>query len=182
MELLSKASENKFVLVLLQSKNYMADLYKIIRLVKKNGTKICYVCFSKPYMDVIEDLKNEKVDCDNFVFIDTLSSSHYDLKPVKNCVFVHGSGNLKEIREAVKRAVNKHKCEAIIFDTISTLLIYQQTHSIVRFTHELLTDKSQKETNKVYIVLKEAGIYKGESTKLINDLNLFADKTIEITD
>ena len=180
MELLSKTSENRFVILILQGKNYVSSLRKVIKLTKKDGGKICYVCLSKPYHDVIEDLESERIDCGNFIFIDTLSSLQYRLKPVKNCIFVSGPEKLNEIRKAVKKAVQKHNCEAIIFDTISTLLIYQQTHSIVRFTHELLTDESQKETNKVYIVIKEAGVYKDESTKLINDLNLFADKTIEI--
>jgi archaellum biogenesis ATPase FlaH len=181
MEFLSKSSENKFILVLLRSKSYTSALQKVIRMVKKDNGKICYVCLSKPYADVIEDFKEAKLDCSNFVFIDTLSSLHYGLKPVKNCIFVSGPESLKELRKAVKEAVKKYKCEAIIFDTISTLLVYQQTHSIVKFTHELLIDESQKEANKVYIVLKEEGVYKNESTKLINDLNLFADKIVELT-
>lgn len=182
MELFLKTAENKFVLLLLQSKNYIASLHKIIKLAKKDDGKICYVCFSKPYTDVIEDFKSERVDSNKFIFVDTLSSPHYKLKPVKNCLFIQDPKNLKEIGKILKRVVNKYKCEAIIFDTISTLLIYQQTHSIVRFTHELLTDESQKEVTKIYLVFKEGGVYKDESTKLINDLNLFADKTIEIKD
>lgn len=180
MELFAGTRENKFVLILLKNKNYVDQLHNIIKEVKKHHTKICYVCLSKPYTDVINNLKDEKIDHANFIFIDLLSSQHYKLKPVKNCIFVPGPENLKELKKGIKKAVTKNKCEAILFDTISTLLIYQQTHSIIRFTHELMIDRSEGTVNKIYVVLKEKGIYRDESTKLINDLNLFADKTLEI--
>src|SRR4030042_5097870 len=129
MELLSKTSENKFVILLLHNKKYASILQKVINLAKKDGGNVCYVCLSKPYHDVIEDLESERIDCGNFIFIDTLSSFQYRLKPVKNCIFVSGPEKLNDIRKAVKKAVQKHNCEAIIFDTISTLMIYKQTHS-----------------------------------------------------
>ncbi|KYK27365.1 hypothetical protein AYK26_03845 [Euryarchaeota archaeon SM23-78] len=180
MEFLLGISENKFVLILLKSKNYLEELHKMIKEVKKHHTKICYVCLSKPYSEVIDNLKNERINYEHFIFIDVISSLHYKLKPVKNCIFVTGPENLIELKKAIKRAVTKNECEAVIFDTISTLLIYQQTHSIIRFTHELIIDKDQSTINKVYVVLKEKGIYRNESAKLIKDLNLFADKTIEM--
>ena len=180
MELFSGKSKNRFVLVLLKNKNYVNELERIIKEIRKHHTKICYVCLSKPYSEVIENLRKERIDPQNFVFVDVMSSLHYKLKPIKNCIFVPGPENLNEIKKAIKRAVNKEKCEAIIFDTISTLLIYKQTHTIIRFTHELMIDKNQSTINKVYVILKERGIYKDESAKLIKDLNLFADKTLEI--
>jgi len=182
MELFSGKSENKFILAVLKSKNYLDELYKIIREVKKHHTKICYVCLSKPYTDVINNLKDERINYENFIFIDVISSNHYKLRPMKNCIFVSGPENLRELRKAIKRAVTKNKCEAVIFDTISTLLIYQQTHSIIRFTHELMIDKNQSSVNKVYVVLKEKGVYKEENVNLIKDLNLFADRVIEVKD
>ncbi|MBW2990740.1 hypothetical protein KY348_03480 [Candidatus Woesearchaeota archaeon] len=182
MELLSQMSDNKFVLVLLQSKNYADVLYKVIGKVNKNKFNICYVCLSKPYADVIEELKNEKINYEHFIFIDVVSSLHYKLKPIKNCIFIPGPDNLEDLMKAVKKAINKYRCEAVIFDTISTLLVYQQTHSIVKFTHELIMDKNQETVNKIYVVLKEKGLYKDESRKLVNDLNLFADKIIDIKD
>lgn len=182
MEFLTQTSGNKFVLMLLQSKNYAKTLYKAIGNLRKKSIKICYVCLSKPYTDVIEDLKNNRINYEKFIFVDVLSSLNYKLKPVKNCIFVPNPENLEKIRKAIKQAVTKYECETIIFDTISTLLIYQQSHSIVKFTHELIIDKNQETVNKIYIILKEKGIYKEESAKLINDLNLFADNVIDMKD
>ncbi|MFH0869557.1 MAG: hypothetical protein V1866_00690 [archaeon] len=179
MELFSRTSENKFVLVFLQNKNYMKELGKIVK-PTKSGARICYVCLSKPYSKMMDNLKSEKVNYENFIFIDTMSSPQYKLKPVKNCIFVSGPENLDDIRKAIRKATQKYNCDTIIFDTISTLLIYQQTHKIVRFTHELIADKIQKTVNKVYFVLKETGLYKSESAKLIKDLNLFADKIVKL--
>jgi len=177
--LFSKTSENKFVLAFLQNKNYLEELHKIVAGRKKDHAKICYVCLSKPYAEIIEDFKNEKINCNDFFFVDTLSSLSYNLPPVKNCIFVSKPDDLSGIKKSIKKAIEKYGCQTVVFDTISTLLIYQQAHSIVRFTHEMLIDETQKTVDKVYLVLKETGVYKGENTKLINDLRLFADKVVE---
>ena len=175
-----KNTRNKLALFLLDDKNYSDKLYNIIIQAKKQNKKICYICFTKPYADVIDNFNRERINSKDFIFVDVLSSLNYPLKPIKNCIFVPGPQNLGGIKKAIKKAVTKSECTAAIFDTISTLLIYQQPDSIIKFTHELLTEKFQKEISKVYVVLREKGVYRDENKKLINDLNLFADKIFEM--
>ena len=173
-------TQNKLAIFLLKNNNFAEKTNKVIKRVQDNCKNICYVCLSKPYAEVIDNLKNQGINQDNFTFVDTVSSPHYKLQAIKNCYFVQGLENLKDIKKTIQKAVKKNECTAAIFDTISTLLIYQKTFDIVRFTHELITDEHQNKINKIFVILEEKGIYSEESKKLINDLNLFADKTFEI--
>jgi hypothetical protein len=171
---------NNFLIILKHTTNGFDKQCKKIREINTSNRKVCYVCLSEPYTSVIEDLKDENLGCDNVFFVDALSNPLYALKPIHDCIFVRGMNDLELLQRTVKKVIKSHNCSAIVFDAISALLVYQPSHSIVRFTHELLRDESAKETKKIYITLKDTGIFKEESTKLINDLNLFADNIIEL--
>ena len=67
----------------------------------------------------------------------------------------------------------------VVFDTISTMLIYQNTSNIIKFTHEFLSEERENE-KILYLVLKHETIPLEENEKLIKDLNMFADKTIDL--
>ena len=183
MELLNNTTEDKFVLVLLSEKQYEEKLEELVKSVEKNNAKICYVCLSKPYEDVVEALKRLKMNIGKFFFIDVLSSHYKTHKSAENCIFVKEEGSkLDSIKNAISRAISEKNCGMIIFDTISSLLVYEQTHDILKFTHELTTEEKQQNINKVFIILKEQGNLKGYSEGLINDLKMFANKSIEIVD
>lgn len=60
------------------------------------------------------------------------------------------------------------------------MLIYQQTSSVVKFTHHMLTDEKQENVKKLFIVLKHDTIPMEENQRLIKDLEMFADKTLDL--
>jgi len=174
MNLLKEMTENEFLLMLINEEQYIEQLEKIVKAVEKSHTKICYVCLNKPYQDITNELKARKIDTSRFIFIDVLSSHYKKQEPCENCIFLQSPANLDELKDAIKVG-----CNAIIMDTVSTLLVYQDASSIISFTHKLLTD-GNKGVKKIFIVLKEDPLSE-ESRMLVDDLNMFADKKIEIT-
>ena len=88
---------------------------------------------------------------------------------------------MAEIRAAVVDAIERRGCSAIVFDTVSTLLIYQQNSSIVSFTNSLLSEKKQENTKKLFIILKDDRTSEGDLDVLTKDLEMFADKKIDMT-
>lgn len=179
-DLLQEIVKNKFLLILLGEKEYISRLEEIIKSVEKTKTRICYVCLSKPYLDVMGDLEGKGIDTTDFFFIDVLTSHYKEPKPIDNCIFVKEPADLTAIRVAVKRAVEEKECSVILFDTISTLLIYQETSSIVKFTHHLLAEEKRENIKKLFIVLKGDNISVEENKRLAKDLAMFADKTLDM--
>jgi predicted PP-loop superfamily ATPase len=177
--LIQEIAKNKFLLILLEEKEYSNKLQEIIKSVEKTKTKICYVCLSKPYRDVVEDIRKQGLNADDFFFVDVLSSHYREQEPVDNCIFVSSPTNLVAVTDAIRKAVDEKKCSVILFDTISTLLVYQETSSIVKFTHCILTDEKQEQAKKLFIVLKGGAIPGKENTTLLKDLSMFADKTLD---
>ena len=180
LDLIKEINQNRFLLILLPEKDYSLQLKEIVKSVEKTNTKVCYVCLSKPFTDVKDELKHEKIDTKKFFFIDVLSS-HYKTQPkADDCIFIKEPAKLTKIKVAITKAVEEKKCSVVLIDTISTLLIYQQNFSIIRFSHELKTEREHELINKVFIVLKEEGVLEEESRRLVKDLEMFADKTIYV--
>jgi archaellum biogenesis ATPase FlaH len=180
MDIYREISENKFVLVLLTEKQYENKLADIVRNVEKKHTKICYVCLSKPYTDVIDYLKDIGLDINKFFFIDVLTSHYKKPKEVDNCIFIEEPTKLIAIEVAINKAVTEKNCSIIVFDTISSLLMYEQSHDIVKFTHELTIEKKHQDINKLFIILKENNLLSKYYESFVKDIEMFSDKKIDL--
>jgi predicted PP-loop superfamily ATPase len=176
MNIIEEITQNKFLLILLNEQQYMKKLYEIVKMVENSKNKICYVCLSKPYKNILTDLNENKINTKFFFFIDVLSSHYAKPEPKNNCIFLDSPTNLKSVKDAITMAIEKENCNVLLFDTISTLLIYQGTFPILRFTHSLMIENAKK----IFIVLKKDAVPEEENKKLIKDLEMFADKTLDL--
>ncbi|MCK5022799.1 MAG: hypothetical protein KAS04_01365 [Candidatus Aenigmarchaeota archaeon] len=174
------SGKNRLFLLLTKEDEYVTNFDKIIKLIGDGNKKICYVTITRPYEDTINELKNMDIDTSNLFFVDTLTSYYMEHPPVDNCIFVDGPTDLTKMKNAIKTAINEEKCNAIIFDTISKLMIYKGISSIVRFTHELLSENGERKTKKMFLLQKNSDIEKEEHQRLISDLSMFADEIIDI--
>jgi hypothetical protein len=95
---------------------------------------------------------------------------------------VEEPNKLIAIQVAISKAINEKKCAVVIFDTISSLLMYEQSHDIVKFTHQLTIEKKHQSINKVFIVLKDNGLVGEYYGSLVKDLGMFVDKVVDFTD
>lgn len=173
-------TQNKFVLVLLNEEQYISQLNKIVQSVEKSNKKICYVCLSRPYKDILNNLKKNNINTKFFFFIDVLSSHYEKISPHKNCMFLDSPNDLKLLVQAIETAIEKEKCSVLLFDTISALLIYQESFSILQFTHTLTVEKKEERIKKLFIAIKKDSFPEKENKEFINDLKMFADKTIDL--
>ncbi len=180
MELLEDIVKTKFLLVLLDESRYVDKLAEALKSMEKDN-RICYLCLSKTYDDVVKDLRKKGINTKRFFFIDVLGSHYGKRKSTNECLFLQSPTELADIQTAIKKAVKEKKCSVILFDTISAMLIYQETSSIVKFTHNLLASKEQENAKKIFIVLKGENILKEDHEMLVKDLSMFADKTINLS-
>lgn len=180
MNIIEEITQNKFLLVLLSEEQYINQLIEIVKSVEKSKNKICYVCLSKPYKDVLDDLKKNNINTKIFFFVDILSSHYEKHRSRSNCIFLKSPTDLKVIGDTIKGVIKEKNCNVVLFDTISTLLLYQSSFFILRFTHGLKTEKEQANVKKIFIVLKNDMIPEQENKEFIEDLRMFADKTLDL--
>lgn len=170
---------NKSFLILIDEEHYMSKLYELVRSIKQTNSKTCYVCLSRPYKDVLADMEKNKIDNRQFFFIDVLSSYYEKPEPARNCIFLDSPSNLGEIKKAVERAIEKEHCGILFFDTLSSMLLYQENFPIIRFVHNLTVEKG-KCAMKIFIALKKDSIPEKEIIAFVGDLKMFADNMVEL--
>lgn len=181
MNLLNDIMQSKFILILLEERDCTSRLEEIIKSVEKTSTKICYVCMSMPHADVAANLRSKGFRLDDFFFIDVLTSHYGRPSPCGNCIFLNSPSDLSAIKDAITEAIERMKCSAILFDTISAMLIYQETHSILKFTNNLVSEKKQENVKKLFIIIKGGEVPAGDISTLTKDLEMFADKKLDLT-
>ncbi len=170
--LIEDMQDNNFLLVIMDEKEYMHELSEIIKSVEKTKTRICYVCLNTPYRSIAEQFKTIGINTKNFFFVDGVSRICRPSE--KNCIFVSAPSNVAELDSAIKNAVEKKKCSTIVFDTISTLLVYQDSLSILHMTNNFSLES--KKVKKIFLVIKE----RRQDSSFIKDLRMFADKVREV--
>ena len=173
-------TKNRLFILITKENEYIAKFNKIIELIGNNDTRICYVSITKPYEDTINELKEANIDTSNLFFVDTLSSYYMKRPPADNCIFIEGPTDMKKMKNAIKTLITEKKCNAVIFDTISKLLIYKGISSIVKFTHDLLSENGEMKTEKMFLAQESVDIEEKDFKRLISDLSMFADKIIDI--
>ncbi|MBU0530055.1 MAG: hypothetical protein KKC05_00100 [Nanoarchaeota archaeon] len=178
--ILQELSYNGFLLVVLEDEHYQENLHDILKSVK-NGNKICYVCLTKPYIDVAEELKQNHMNLSDFFFVDTLTS-HYDSpEQSENCAYVSSPTDLKNIEDVIINSIKERNCDVIFVDTISSLLLYQKEHPILQFTNNLVSRDDHGIKKKIFILLRGDSVPIEECNKLLQNLEMFVDKKIDFT-
>ncbi|MEM2138670.1 MAG: hypothetical protein QXM96_00790 [Candidatus Woesearchaeota archaeon] len=163
------------ILLLISSKlNYSENIIQIIKESNNISNSIGYITLNKPFTKITSDLGKIGIDKDKFFFVDAITSTVMAPPIVSNCIFVSSPSALTEISVSFSSLVQEKNVDLIIFDTISTLIIYQDIGQVIKFAHNLITKARVLGKKTILLTLKE------DSETLIKDLNMFVDKVIEL--
>jgi archaellum biogenesis ATPase FlaH len=168
--------EKQVLLIILPKEKYSSEVINISNKISNLNNKICYVALNSPYNAIMSNLSNNNIAVDKFFFIDALTSEVQTPEPVENCIFIAAPNALTELSVAISEALNEQKCDNVIIDSLSTLLIYEEDSTIIKFSHNVITKIRVANSKAVFIVLKE-----DVSSELIKDLYMFVDKVVELS-
>jgi hypothetical protein len=130
--------------------------------------RISFVSLNKPFSTLRENFTKLGLDSKNIFFIDAASGT---AQTATNVTMVSSPRALTEMSIAINRSLTTTKSEHLIFDSLSTLIAYEQPSTIIKFCHALINSMREKKVKGAFICLKE-DIDNG----LIKDLSMFVDK------
>ncbi len=135
---------------------YADNITRIIKTTMDSCNKICYVTLSKTHSAVKGMLKEYDISINHkFLFIDAISSSIFEAKPEKNVIFLSQPLNLSAFEKAIKKAVLKEKVDALVFDSVSALTIYNDQKEIIQFLTKMSLWLAKKKVISIFICLLE---------------------------
>ncbi len=171
---LQKELKEKSILVVISSEDYQEALKNIIKVAETEMDRICYVSLNQPYKVLVDTFKERGYDLKKFTFIDGITNTLTQFSSAPNCQFISAPNALTELSIAITKEFRKTNPNLIIFDSLSSLLIYQKGSILIEFVHTIIqTVRLNK--GKILFTILNADI----ESPLMKDLSMFADKIIQ---
>ncbi len=174
MDMNSEVAGNSIVLLLTSREKYHAEIVEAAKAAAANFSKTCYICINQPYNFITANLGKNNIEAAKFFFVDTLTKGVQPPPNVDNCIFVSAPNALTEISLAFSKAISEKKCDGMIFDTLSALMVYENPHSLIQFVHNILTKLRIASGKAIFVALKD-----DLNSELVKDLYMFVDKVLE---
>jgi len=167
--------KNAIILVVVPHEKYLKFMIGLAKELAASQKQTCYVTSNRPYVALVRTFKDNKINVNKFFFIDAVTKSiGEDVKKIKNCVFVKSPYDLVGLAISISEALKK--CNNLLFDSLSSLLLYEKPQNIMKFVHNIV--------NRIRVVGNVAAIFvilKGDvDAKLIKDFSMFIDDIIEL--
>ena len=125
----------------------------------------------KLYQPLTRSLKANDIDIGKFFFIDGITKTAIaEPGDIPNYHFVSAPNKLTELGIEIQKTVNEQKSEILLFDSLSTLLIYEKVRIVTQFVHSIVGQIATANCVALFTCLE------GETEKdLIKDLGMFID-------
>lgn len=174
MNLNSQIENNDIMLVTTPYIQYKTKLLDVLRTSSKSR-KVCYVSLNRSYSAIREMLEDNGIDPENFYFIDCISKTVHKPKPAKNVLFADSPNALVDISLHVGEAM-KDKCSILVFNSITTLLVYHNAQTTTKFITNLIVKIKDLKKKGLFLYMKDQ-----KSDDLLKTLSQSSDLILDLS-
>lgn len=172
MTLKTDIDSNQITLLIMNSLEYNDS---IVNVIKELSGNICYITTNKTYDSLKEIFEKNSINTKNIIFLDSISKS---LKKVpsdlKDVYFVSSPGALTELSLIIAKFL-KHDFDYLIFDSLSSLSVYQKPAMCAKFLADLINKIKKTKTKTLFYVLESK-----EQEEIISKASSLVDKVIKV--
>lgn len=165
--------ENDVVLFIIPNEQYASKLTEIVKAVAADTEKTFYISLNKPYPALVSMMKKNSIDPNKFYFIDAITQTVKSAEPTEKCTYISSPSALTELGLEIGNATSKKKIGNTLFDSLSTLLVYETGASVIKFVHSTISRLRVIGCKAVLTCLTE-----DTDSALVKDLHMFADKVV----
>ena len=158
-------------LISVPEKEYASKVNEAVSSAASSYTRICYTSLNKPYSTLSQSFKKSGIDLKKILFIEC--SGNADGGKLEQVVYVSSPRALTEMCITIGKVIDMGKIEILIFDSLSTLLVYTDPSTVLKFTHSLITMLRSKSVSGILVCASS------QSEAIIKDISMFADKMVE---
>ena len=154
------------------------NIFIIKYLTKNVNIPGVYVALNKPFSVVKSSLQKADVDTRVLIFIDAITkTAGGKTEKTKECLYIGTPENLSDLSLAMDQAVTSlpGRDKFLFFDSLNTLLIYNDVRTVARFIHFLAGKMRTWKVKGIIVSLQKKG-----NEDLINELSQFCDIELEL--
>ena len=174
IDIIKELQKNE-VLVLLFEEDYQNNLLRVVKKAEAASKKICYITLTKPYYHLVKFFKQNDINVEKFAFIDGVTSTVRKADSSENCRFIPAPNALTELNLMIAKECKEYMPDLLIFDSLSSLLIYEKEPVLLRFVHTIVNELRMNNVKSIFTLLKE-----DYDSRAIKDISLFVDKIIKV--
>jgi len=177
LEDLPKNSAVLFIVGLKDYSTVLAELLRILQARKQQGNG-AYLTVNKPVEDLAKAFSRNKISTGSVFFIDAISIlSGRKASSGKKAMFLDSPTDLIDMDNAISKQLSKsQKLGFVVFDSLSTLLLYNKPQAVEKFLH-VLVGKIRGANVQVFLITVKSSEHAG----LIETVSQFVDKVVEIS-
>lgn len=168
-----KNLKDYIALATVDSKSYQkTNLLLVKHLTVDKKVPGVYVALNKPFATMKKEFESVGINMDMVIFIDAVTkTSGGKTEKTKNCLFIGNPENLSDISMAMDQAVMALPGNErfLFFDSLSTLLVYNQVETVARFVHFLAGKMRNWKVKGIIISLRKT------DSALVEQLSQFCD-------
>lgn len=174
-----KGFSDYVALATVSPKSYREVNLEIIRFLTESNMPGVYVTLNAPYATIKKRLEDNGIDTRLIIFIDAVTKTSQGIEREENCLFIGNPQNLSDISVAMDQAVRSLPTSKrfLFFDSLSTLLLYNNATSVAQFVHFLSGRMHVWKVNGIIISLQSK-----KDKELIDSLLPFCDTQINLED
>lgn len=165
-------------LATVSAKDYQKTNVELVKhLTKEKNIPGVYITLNKPFETMKSVLEKSGVNTKMIIFIDAVTkTAGGKVAKTKNCLFIGDPENLSDISIAMDQAVMAlpGKEKFMFFDSLSTLLLYNNVGTVARFIHFLASKMRVWKVKGIIISLEREA-----DKELIEELSQFCDVVID---
>jgi len=167
----------KLTLLIIPNREYSRSIGVIAKYLSDNYSKVAYISLNELYDTLQSNLKANKVDVDRMIFVDAITrTAQTRIQKTSNCTFVTSPNDLVELSLAITDVLNKGNVDALLFDSLSTLLIYEKEKTATKFIHSLIGKIKAVGGDSVLTALE------GDANReAIRNLQMFVDEVLTMS-
>lgn len=167
---------NRFVFtVLIPSVRYPEHMEELLRFAADHWKRTCLVTINKPSAAVLDTIERLRLDQRRFLIVDAVSRGAGIEERRHNVVYVSSPGAITELGIRVGGAIERADVEAVIFDSISALLVHAGEAEVLEFVHMLVSRVRGRRVKALFPVVRE-----DLNTPAVKNLNMFADAVVDL--
>ncbi|MBN2734057.1 MAG: hypothetical protein JXQ82_04265 [Methanomicrobiaceae archaeon] len=175
---LNRQYEKKLYLVVSAAEKLRASNIEVLRNLILNDHPVIIVTTNQPYATLVKNYEKNGLDLSHIYFIDAITkyATGKETAGAVNCRFVNNPSNLTDLGIAITDMLDKIPEEKpfILFDSISTMLIYIPSINISKFFHFVTSKLRLMDSSGIFLAVDTA-----LDPLLLSQLTTFVDEIID---
>jgi archaellum biogenesis ATPase FlaH len=169
----SEIGKKDIVIAIIPSANHKRKALEIAKYLSQRFKRICYVNLTQPLPSLLGEMEKNNVACAKFLFVDAITKKN-PKKNQSNCIYVNSPKALTDLSITISKSLETKAFNAVLFDSFSTLLVYNSPQTVIRFAHDLFG--KFRAAGILTIITADEGTDKS----VLGDVSMFADVTIRV--